>query len=181
MLSLACWLWFQICPLGQSGKSHIQPQDIHGSKEGAIFLCASFFGIRNPFLSRMSTNKTWLVPLCEGCHIPITQTNHYQDFPWTNGGESESITQLYPTLCDSMDSSLPGSSAHGILQARILAWVTIPFSRGSFQPRDRTRVSCIAEILYCLSHQGSPYGGESPTKMTTLNLGEKTTNQLDKR
>ena len=43
-----------------------------------------------------------------------------------------------------MDCSLPGSSVHGILQARILEWVAIPFSRGSSQPRDRTQVSCIA-------------------------------------
>ena len=48
------------------------------------------------------------------------------------------------TLCDPMDCSLPGSSIHGILQARILEWVAIPFYRGSSQPRDGTWVSCIA-------------------------------------
>ena len=42
-----------------------------------------------------------------------------------------------------MDCSLPGSSLHGILQARVLEWVAISFSRGSARPRDRTRVSCI--------------------------------------
>ena len=42
-----------------------------------------------------------------------------------------------------MDCSLPGSSLHGILQARVLEWVAISFSRGSSRPRDRTRVSCI--------------------------------------
>ena len=42
-----------------------------------------------------------------------------------------------------MDCSLPGSSLHGILQARVLEWVAISFSRGSSWPRDRTRVSCI--------------------------------------
>ena len=42
------------------------------------------------------------------------------------------VTQLCPMLLDSMDCSLPGSSVHGILQARILEWVAIPFSRGSF-------------------------------------------------
>ena len=53
--------------------------------------------------------------------------------------------------------SLPGSSVHGILQARILEWVAIPLSRGSFQPRDRAWVSCIAgRFLYHLSHQGNP-------------------------
>jgi len=43
-----------------------------------------------------------------------------------------------------MDYSPPGSSVHGILQARILEWIAIPFSRGSFQPRNQTQVSCIA-------------------------------------
>ena len=39
------------------------------------------------------------------------------------------VTQLCPTLCDPMDCSLPGSSVHGICQARTLEWVVIPFSR----------------------------------------------------
>ena len=43
-----------------------------------------------------------------------------------------------------MDCSPPGSSVHGILQARILQWVAFPFSRGSSQPRDQTQVSQIA-------------------------------------
>ena len=42
-----------------------------------------------------------------------------------------------------MDRSPTGSSVYGILQARILEWVAIPFSRGSSQLRDRTQVSCI--------------------------------------
>ena len=45
------------------------------------------------------------------------------------------VTQSCPTLCDPVDCSLPGSSVHGILQARILEWVAISFSRGSSQPR----------------------------------------------
>ena len=43
-----------------------------------------------------------------------------------------------------MDCSPPGSSVHGILQARILEWVAISFSRGSSRLRDQTQVSCIA-------------------------------------
>ena len=46
--------------------------------------------------------------------------------------------QSCPTFCDPMDYSLPGYSVHGILQARILEWVTMPSSKGSSQPRDRT-------------------------------------------
>ena len=54
------------------------------------------------------------------------------------------LAQSCTTLCDPMDCSLSGSSVHGILQARILAWVAISSSRGSSQPRNRTQVSLIA-------------------------------------
>ena len=55
------------------------------------------------------------------------------------------VTQSCPTLHDRMDCSLPGSSAHGIFQARVLEWVAMPSSRGSSLPRDRTWVSSIAD------------------------------------
>ena len=56
--------------------------------------------------------------------------------------ESESeVARSCPTVFDPMDCSLPGSSVHGIFQARVLEWVAISFSRGSSQPRDRSRVS----------------------------------------
>ena len=51
--------------------------------------------------------------------------------------------QSCPALCDPMDCSPPDSSVHVIFQARILEWVAAPFSRGSFQPRHPTWVSCI--------------------------------------
>ena len=54
------------------------------------------------------------------------------------------------TLCDSMDCSLPGSSVHGIFQARLLERVTIPFSMGSSFPRDQTQVSCIAGKFFTI-------------------------------
>ena len=54
------------------------------------------------------------------------------------------VTQSCLTLCESMDCSLPGSSVHGILQARLLEWVAILFSRGSSWPKDWMRVSRIA-------------------------------------
>ena len=65
------------------------------------------------------------------------------------------VTQLCPTRCEPMDCSPPGSSVHGIFQARIMEWVTISFSRGSSQPWDQTCVSCCLQncrqILYLLS------------------------------
>ena len=54
------------------------------------------------------------------------------------------VAQLCLTLCNPMIYSPPGSSVHGIFQARILEWLTISFSSGSSQPRDKTRVSCTA-------------------------------------
>ena len=54
------------------------------------------------------------------------------------------VDQSCPTLCDPMDYTLPGSSVHGILHARIREWIALPFSRGFSQPRDWTQVSCIA-------------------------------------
>ena len=59
---------------------------------------------------------------------------------WESGSE---VAQLCLTLCDPMDCSLPGSSLHGIFQARILEWVAISFSRRPSQPRDWTWVSHI--------------------------------------
>ena len=77
------------------------------------------------------------------------------------------VAQSCLTLCFPMDCNLPCSSIHGIFQARVLEWVAISFSRGSFRPRDRTQVSyivgrhftvwgtredsyiCVAESLCC--------------------------------
>ena len=64
--------------------------------------------------------------------------------------------QSYPTLRDTMDCSPPGSSVHGILQARIPEWVAIPFSRGSSPPGDRTQVSCTAGSFCTVWATGKP-------------------------
>ena len=63
------------------------------------------------------------------------------------------LVQSCPTLCDPMDCSPPGSSVHGIFQARILEWVATSFSRGSSWPRDETHVSvssvsCIGKWIF---------------------------------
>ena len=72
----------------------------------------------------------------KSCHLHITMHAH-------------SAAQSYLTFCIPMDYSSPGSSVHGILQARILEWTAISSSSGSSQPGDRTRVSCIGRrILY---------------------------------
>ena len=73
--------------------------------------------------------------------------------------------QARPTLCDPRDCGPPGSFVHGILQARILEGVAVPSSRGSSQPRDRTRVSCVScigrRVLYHQRPLGSPLSSQS--------------------
>ena len=79
--------------------------------------------------------------------------------------------QLCPTLRDPMTHNPPGSSVLGILPARILEWVAIPFSRGSSQPRDRTRVSrgsCIAGGFFCTAE---PLGKPLPHQAEVLENG----------
>ena len=61
-----------------------------------------------------------------------------------------SVAQSCLTLCDPVDCSPPGFSVHRILQARMLEWVAISFSRGSSQPRDKTRVFLIAGRLFSI-------------------------------
>ena len=64
--------------------------------------------------------------------------------------------QSCPTLCDPM--SLPGSSVHGIFQAKILEWVAISFSRGSSQLRDWTHISGVSCIIrWILYHRATCY------------------------
>ena len=68
-------------------------------------------------------------------------------------GGGELVAQLCPTLCHFSDYSPPGFSVHGILQARILTWVPIPFSWGFSWPRDRTTPPALQGNYYWLSHQ----------------------------
>ena len=71
-------------------------------------------------------------PLCVGLPRP----EYWDGLPFPSPGVCVLVAQLCPTLCDPMDCSLPGSSVHGILQARILEWVANSFSRGSSPPMD---------------------------------------------
>ena len=83
------------------------------------------------------------------------------------------LLQSRPTLCDSMDCSLPGPSVHGILQARILKWVAVTSSRESSRPRDRTRISCgscIAGGFFTAEPRGKLYEAYVITEKIDLDL-----------
>ena len=85
-------------------------------------------------------NKKEVFTTLVSCEVMIFEANFYKIL---KESMKVKVAQLCPTLCDPMDYSLPASSVHGILQARILEWVASPFSRASSQPRDQTRVSHI--------------------------------------
>ena len=76
------------------------------------------------------------------------------------------VTQSCPDLCDPKDCSLPSSSVHGIIHARILEWVAVPFSRGIF-PTQGSNLGLLycRQMLYRVSHQedtrGLEFGAQS--------------------
>ena len=74
----------------------------------------------------------------------------------TNGIPVVVVTQSCPTPCDPTDCSPPGSSVHGVLQARILEWIAIPFSRGSSDPEVKPRSPALQADSLMSELQGSP-------------------------
>ena len=66
------------------------------------------------------------------------------------------LAKLCPTLCHPMDRSPPGSSVHGIFQARILEWVAISFSKGSSGPGAEPVSPSLAGRFFTMSHQEKP-------------------------
>ena len=89
---------------------------------------------------------------CEHKHLRASLAAHMvKNLPAVQERKKRKVTQSCPTLCDPMDCSLLGSSLHGILQAIILGWLAVPFSRISSPGLPHCR-----RILYHLSHQGSP-------------------------
>ena len=99
---------------------------------------------------------SWLWGCASASGLPITPSSFLQ---WQMSYRCL-VAQSSLTLCNPMDCSSPGSSVHGILQARTLEWAVLPSSRRSSRPRDRTQVShvsCIGRwVLYHERHLGSP-------------------------
>ena len=93
-------------------------------------------------------------------YLPFTFLGYFNGddvkVKWSDSYSVESDS-LWPARTD---CGLPSSSVHGVSQERILEWVVIPFSRASSQPSNWTCISCVSgiggQILYHLSHQGSP-------------------------
>ena len=95
-------------------------------------------------------NITWLSKIIQTMHqkgflifSPSSQLLNILYFPW-KWKVKVLVAQSCMTLCNPVECSPPGSSVHGILQAGLLKWVAISFSRGPSWPRDQIQVSCTA-------------------------------------
>ena len=117
------------------------------------WLCLIFLYRRNELIHSQAVFDTAHRRLCyRTCDRPLNSIT-------VRLKAKEKSLSPVPTLCDTMDRTLPASSVHGIFQARRLEWVAVSFSRGSSRPTDQTRVSHIVGThFYRLSHQGSQWG-----------------------
>ena len=102
-------------------------------------------------------------PTLRKCSLNVEWTNRWTDrwmeLIWRTVSYSYIVVvaKLYPTLLwPNWTVAPPGSSVHGIFQARTLEWVAISFSRGSSWPRDWTHVSCIAGGFFTTEPPGKP-------------------------
>ena len=116
--------------------------ELNREREGAIRLSPGSWSYVGPSASCQDRGRRNMsVKDHHGCCFEQCNRKWYRWWRFTHS--------VLPTLCDPMDCSPPGSSVHGILQARILEWVAISFSRGSSWLRDQIRVSCIGrQMLY---------------------------------
>ena len=122
-----------------------------------------------PIFSISSTINSCILPLCQklscidikftdlafrrvhgkGFHCILTRRWPFlMSQPLRGTFTHPSVAQSCPTLCDAVNWSLPGSPVHGILQARILEWAAVSFSRGSSQSSNWTWVSHIADRFF---------------------------------
>ena len=112
----------------------------HHNSKASILQCSAFFTVQlsHPYMTTGKTTaltRQTLVGKVMSLLFNMLSRLVITSFQGVGEGEGE-VAQSCPTLCDPMDCSPPGSSVHGILQARILEWVAISSSRRSSQPRD---------------------------------------------
>ena len=145
-----CFYSYKHCLPHRSPSSHVSPGPKCTQHKRILFL----YFFRTVLLSQNIVLKwKWKDPLTKlnaifkpfGAHISLILSNHTTD-PSVSQHHLQSpcgcsVAQSCLTLCDPIDCSPPGSSVHGILQARILECVAMPSSRGSSQRRDQTCIS----------------------------------------
>ena len=117
-----------------------------------LFLLASWMMSGQSYSHILTTEYPWSLNRYVVQNLPTD--SHYVCM--------SSVAQSCLTLCNPMNYTPPGSSAHGIFQARILEQAVISYSRGSSQPGDQTHISCVfcigTQILYnCVTWESWPH------------------------
>ena len=152
---------FQLCPI----LCHPMEQSSTGSSvqevlQAGILEWVAMFSSRSFSPPRDLNSHLLHLSHCQAGFLPLKppgKSKRCCKVKWTELKWSE-VAQSCLTLCDPVDCSLPGSSAHGILHARILEWVAISFSRGSSRPKDWTCISCIADGFFTVwATKETPY------------------------
>ena len=110
-----------------------------GTKHYFCFTWCSHIRWERTVNPRRAHSDKRLLRICGNKHLKFCVSYNYWYCEWWWFSRS-----VVSDSCDTMDSSPPGSSVHGIFQARILDWIAISFSKGSSQPRNRSHVSCIS-------------------------------------
>ena len=148
-MSLQSYTWFwelkTVWTLGKEPGSVCSAGSIKWSRQQKAFVIYKDICFFLVMLSSLSPNEDDLKNACslwaELKEVNLPSCMHAK------------LLQSCPTLCDPMNCSLPGSSVHGILQARILEWVAMPYSSRSSWPRDWTRISYVFPALEFLAHR----------------------------
>ena len=115
-----------------------------GKESETCLQCGRWF---EPWVRKIPWSRKWQPDpvFLPGKFHGLSSLGGYSPWGCKESVQFSSVTQSCPTLCDSIDWGLPGSSVHGIFQAIVLEWIAISFSRGSSQPRVQTWVSCIVD------------------------------------
>ena len=150
--------------IGASASASVLPLKIQGWFPLGL---TGLISLLSKGLSRVFSNTTIRKQQFFGAHpslrSDLTSVHEY----WKNHSfDYTDLCQLCPTLCNSVDCSPPGSSVHGILQARVLEWVAIPFSKGSSRPRDQAQVSCIAGRFFIWANREAFWGANMHRKQS---------------
>ena len=152
-LSLSC--------IGEGNGNPLQCSCLENPRDGGAWW-AAVYGVAQSWtqlkrLSSSSSSREACGPLGHKKSDTTEWLNWTELLDFTNQKFSYTYnSQSCMTFCNPMDCSPPSSSVCGILQARILEWVAIPFSRGPSRPRDRTWVSCIAGGFFIAEPSGKP-------------------------
>ena len=144
--------------LNSSMKTSIRPSRNNTKKSDVVFIIGDWNAkLGSQDIPRVTGNSSLgvqneagqrQIEFCQENALVIANTHFQQHkrwlYIWISPDAAAKSLQSCPTLWDPKDGSPPGSSVCGILQARIVEWVAISFSRGSSQPRNQTQVSATA-------------------------------------